>query len=815
MGLALAALLLLAVPARAGVETHEASGLRIVSSNEWLQAYDPATSDVAWSRRLRDSGNVTMLPVLPGVWVLVTGRLEAFEPATGKELWERELGGALLWGPEPLLQEGRPPALLYGVKAGAESRLVALAPLDGRELWTASFPLGLAGAQAVGPDVLLQLRSLPAVAPDRGYRRAAPAPADTAPPVMETRLALVDGSTGQVRWDVAPQGDFSAGPWPIGDYVLYEGRGGLLAALALATGAEAWRTTLAGPLTQPPALLPDSKDRVQVQQASTFGLIGLADGRRVWESSLPGELALPASVTGGRVVLASTLPDPQAPPDKPNPSTILVEVDPATGAVTSRQNLPGTAAQILENHGHLFLFTKQTVSEPMLDRRGRVVRNPVKGDVTPRIVEGYTLFEVDDAGPRKLVEGQRDTLIGQAAFEDGLLLYQTRNFPAQAEGQPRIEDAKHPEEPLVLHAVDPLTGLERWAWKTLGPRDRISEGWTSLDGTLYVTVAGDNPVTGAAKTHLIALDPATGLEKWRSPWLSGGSVVPEARSDGLFVLTDLDVGYVLDAETGAVKTSRNLVPVYNWIKTNNLVGVLLLTGAIAFFIFAARRRDLFIRRIAGLSALDEAVGRATEMGKPVLYVPGLADVDDIQTLASLSILGHVARRTAEYDTPILVPNCRSVVMSMAQEVVKEAYTAVGRPDAFNRDNVRYLSDEQFGFVAGVNGMQMRDRPAANFYMGTFFAESLLLAETGNATGAIQIAGTASASQLPFFVAACDYTLIGEELYAASAYLSKDPMQVGSLKGQDAAKAVLMASILIGTVLFTLGLTWVKELFATS
>jgi hypothetical protein len=203
------------------------------------------------------------------------------------------------------------------------------------------------------------------------------------------------------------------------------------------------------------------------------------------------------------------------------------------------------------------------------------------------------------------------------------------------------------------------------------------------------------------------------------------------------------------------------------------------------------------------------------MGKPVLYVPGLADVDDIQTLASLSILGHVARRTAEYDTPILVPNSRSVVMSMAQEVVQEAYTSAGRPESFQRDNVRYLSDEQFGFAAGVSGMMLRERPAANFLMGTFFAEALILAETGNATGAIQIAGSASASQLPFFVAACDYTLIGEELYAASAWLSRDPMQVGSLKGQDAAKAAIMASILAGAVLLSLGLAWIKELMLTS
>jgi hypothetical protein len=89
-------------------------------------------------------------------------------------------------------------------------------------------------------------------------------------------------------------------------------------------------------------------------------------------------------------------------------------------------------------------------------------------------------------------------------------------------------------------------------------------------------------------------------------------------------------------------------------------------------------------------------------------------------------------------------------------------------------------------------------------MGAYFAESLLLTETGASTGAIQIAGTDSDHQLPFFVTTCDYTLIGEELYAASAYLSKEPVQIGTLRGQDIGKAVVLSAIGIGIVLATVG-----------
>jgi len=255
-----------------------------------------------------------------------------------------------------------------------------------------------------------------------------------------------------------------------------------------------------------------------------------------------------------------------------------------------------------------------------------------------------------------------------------------------------------------------------------------------------------------------------------------------------------------------------------WFKTertNMLIAIFLLSGFILFFIYSAQKgTELFVRRIAGLSALDDAVGRATEMGKAVLYIPGIMDMDDIQTLAGLSILSYVAQKTAEYDTPIMVPTSRSLVMSTAQEIVKESYMRVGRPDAFRPDNIRYLTDDQFGFVAGVDGIMVREKPAANFYMGCFYAESLILAETGHSTGAIQMAGTAMPSQLPFFVAACDYTLMGEELYAASAYLSRDPQQLGSLKGQDVCKIIILLCILLGSLMETAGFKFFTKLFET-
>ncbi|MEO0162171.1 MAG: DUF6754 domain-containing protein [candidate division WOR-3 bacterium] len=260
---------------------------------------------------------------------------------------------------------------------------------------------------------------------------------------------------------------------------------------------------------------------------------------------------------------------------------------------------------------------------------------------------------------------------------------------------------------------------------------------------------------------------------------------------------------------------RAVVQYFHTARLPMAVCIVFLFSVIIFYIRRARKRQkLFIRKISALNAIEEAIGRATEMGKPVLYVPGIMDIDDPQTIASMSILARVAEKTAEYGTPLYVPTSRSMAMTMAQQVVKEAATRVGRPDWYNPDNIRYITDDQFAYVSAVDGIMVREKPATNLYLGTFYAESLILAETGHSTGAVQIAGTAMPDQLPFFVAACDYTLLGEELYAASAYLSQEPVQLGSLKGQDFGKFIFIVVIIIGVISQLLDWQFFINLFNT-
>jgi hypothetical protein len=270
------------------------------------------------------------------------------------------------------------------------------------------------------------------------------------------------------------------------------------------------------------------------------------------------------------------------------------------------------------------------------------------------------------------------------------------------------------------------------------------------------------------------------------------------------------------AASAATAAARSAAQWFDSKLSGVALAVVIFIGLVLWYIRRARRGEhLFVRRIAGLEAVDEAVGRATEMGRPVLYVPGTGRMDSIGTVASMNILGEIAKKTAQYTTPIRVPNMDSVVYTVSREVVKNAYTAAGRPDAYDPNSAFFVVENALAYAAAVSGIMVREKPATNFLVGVFYAESLILAETGASTGAIQIAGTDQVPQLPFFVVACDYTLMGEELYAASAYLSREPLMLGALKGEDMGKVFFALFLIIGTIL-SLAIGWdAGKLLSTS
>ena len=230
------------------------------------------------------------------------------------------------------------------------------------------------------------------------------------------------------------------------------------------------------------------------------------------------------------------------------------------------------------------------------------------------------------------------------------------------------------------------------------------------------------------------------------------------------------------------------------------LGELVTLSIVAFVLFNIWRakggKNLFVRRIAGLNAIDDAVGRAAEMGRPIIMVPGIGALNAISVQA-INVFAQVAEKAVEFMTPIRVCTADPAVFTVAEEVIKDVYTRAGAVDRFDSLTVQFLTDRQFAFAAGVAGMILREKAAATFLLGEFYAESLIFAENANSVGAVQVAGSTQTTQTPFFIAACDYVLLGDEYYAASAYLTRQPVLVGSLVGQDWAKIGIAAAVVLG------------------
>lgn len=229
------------------------------------------------------------------------------------------------------------------------------------------------------------------------------------------------------------------------------------------------------------------------------------------------------------------------------------------------------------------------------------------------------------------------------------------------------------------------------------------------------------------------------------------------------------------------------------------------------------KKEIHIRRVPGLDAIEEAVGRAAEMGKPVVASYGIGGFD-YWTLSGLAILAHVAEVTVKTGVRLIVPTGGSdsslIVRPVAEEIVKNAYVMEGKEDEFNPDDVPFLSGQQYAYVGGYVGILQRARPAAVIMTGYHASDAMNIAETSNAIGAITISVGAYISNTAALACASDYILIGEESPAAGAYLSKDPAQRASIRCQDIYKWIAIITMIGGLTVLAAGSDFVVRFLAS-
>ncbi len=244
-----------------------------------------------------------------------------------------------------------------------------------------------------------------------------------------------------------------------------------------------------------------------------------------------------------------------------------------------------------------------------------------------------------------------------------------------------------------------------------------------------------------------------------------------------------------------------------------LAALFLLIFVGLLFYFTARAvagRGPALRQIRAFELLKGLMGRAIESGRILHLSLGLGSVADETTadsLAGLSVLNYMTRQAATTGVSPTISMADPMVMLLAQNAIRSAY--VDHPDGAEEAyrNIRWIAPQPAAYAAGVMNILSLDKAEANVMVGNFGDEYLLMGETAARRDITHIGGTSNPNTLPFIYASAEETLLGEEIYAAGAYLQKRPAHLGSLMTQDTMRWLVALIILGGVLVASLQLAW--------
>lgn len=241
-----------------------------------------------------------------------------------------------------------------------------------------------------------------------------------------------------------------------------------------------------------------------------------------------------------------------------------------------------------------------------------------------------------------------------------------------------------------------------------------------------------------------------------------------------------------------------------------LIGFLLLIlfgGLIIGFTTLRDQWPLGLRRLRGFEDLGLALERAVESGDRVHLSLGTGSLNSLQSapaLAGLTVLAHIAARTAMSDKPVIVTSADGAMTVLAQDTLRAAYRRVGAEASYHPLSSRLLGPTPFTYAAAVPSMLSSEGVIAHILSGSFGPEGGVTADFGRRKQAFVMAGTDDVQTQALFYATADHPLIGEELFAGGAYLSGGEIHKASLRAQDIIRILIVVAILIGTLLKTLG-----------
>lgn len=229
---------------------------------------------------------------------------------------------------------------------------------------------------------------------------------------------------------------------------------------------------------------------------------------------------------------------------------------------------------------------------------------------------------------------------------------------------------------------------------------------------------------------------------------------------------------------------------------------------------AKNRRDPEMKTLAALEALEEGVGRAAEMGKPVWFgtgMYGLAGQYTVMNICGLRILSAVAELCGKYGVWLQYMANQPNILPVARDLIEEGYDKGGRPEMYDPEMGMFTGGGQMNLIRVSYAYVQREKPGAVFMFGALLSECGSTLGFASKIGTMIFAGTPRLYYQAHLVLLCDYQLIGEELYSAGAILSKDPFQLGILEGQDWTKFVTIGLMFLAMLAVNTGIFNINSL----
>lgn len=239
------------------------------------------------------------------------------------------------------------------------------------------------------------------------------------------------------------------------------------------------------------------------------------------------------------------------------------------------------------------------------------------------------------------------------------------------------------------------------------------------------------------------------------------------------------------------------------VKTGQLFPVtfLIIAATLVLVAYSMGRRGkvVEIRPLEALDAAYEGIGRCAEMGRPVMVLAGCGSLSAADTIAGLTFLGEAAQRAAGIGVDTLTSHSDTNVIAFSEAVIKTAYERAGKADRYAPGEfVRWFGGDQYAYAVGTAGYILAEKPGLLVLLGSFMSDVIVSMETGTRVGAEVIGGCMGC--MPEMSVFADYLWIGEEIYAASALISRDPRVIATLVSEDWIKLIFTALTIIGVLL---------------